>query len=74
MSAFTPENILQGPSGRWYHDGVDVTDRPVWWLCPAGHSWQASLAEREAGTECPRCEAGPRSRTRRHRTCRRGRR
>lgn len=74
MSAFSPENILQGPDGRWYHDGIDVTDRPVWWLCPVGHSWQASLAAREAGADCPRCKAGIGRVRRRHPACRRGRR
>jgi len=52
---FTPENIHRGEDGRWYHDGVDVTDRPVWWLCPEGHEYQRSLAQVIARPGCPDC-------------------
>lgn len=56
---FTPQNIIRGHDGRWYHDGVDVTDRPLWWLCPAGHEWQAPLAVRTGVHDpgCPTCWA-----------------
>ncbi|MGY1653303.1 zinc-ribbon domain-containing protein [Geodermatophilus sp. SYSU D01119] len=54
---FTPENIHQGDDGRWCHDGVDVTDRPVWWTCPQGHDYQRSIAGAIAAAgRCPGCE------------------
>ncbi|PRY39343.1 hypothetical protein LY71_12112 [Geodermatophilus tzadiensis] len=53
---FTPENIHQGDDDRWYHDGVDVTDRPVWFQCPEGHEYQFTLAEAVARrARCPEC-------------------
>lgn len=27
----------------------------AWWLCPKGHSWQASIGDRTSGGNCPRC-------------------
>lgn len=32
--------------------------KKVWWLCPHGHSYQASLLHRGHGTGCPLCNAG----------------
>lgn len=32
--------------------------RKVWWQCPVGHSYQASLSHRSHGTNCPICNAG----------------
>ena len=34
--------------------------RKVWWVCPAGHSYQASLLHRSGanGTNCPICNGG----------------
>ncbi len=29
--------------------------RRVWWQCPKGHSWQASVASRVLGCGCPVC-------------------
>lgn len=29
--------------------------RSVWWLCPNGHEWQASVAGRVAGRGCAQC-------------------
>ena len=54
---FTPEHILLGDDDRWYHDGVDVTDRPIWWLCRHGHEWQATLGLRTSPNDpgCPTC-------------------
>ncbi|MCK4574860.1 zinc-ribbon domain-containing protein, partial [candidate division WOR-3 bacterium] len=31
------------------------TDKKVWWLCSAGHAWQASVGERSRGKGCPYC-------------------
>ncbi len=55
---FTPENILSGNAGRWYHDGVDVTDVAIWWRCSSDHSWQASLGHRTSCADegCPVCD------------------
>lgn len=30
----------------------------VWWLCPKGHEYQASLLHRKHGTKCPICYSG----------------
>ena len=30
----------------------------VWWLCPEGHSYPASLNHRSTGTNCPICNSG----------------
>ena len=57
---FTPENILLGDDDRWYHDGFDVTEVPLWWHCHSGHHWQAPLALRTRPDDvgCPTCWAG----------------
>ena len=54
---FTPENIVEGPDGRWYHDDLDVTDHPLDWWCADGHTWMATLAARTAPGDagCPTC-------------------
>lgn len=56
---FTPANIVKGDDGRWYHDGEDVTDRPVWWKCGQGHSWEATIGARTSLDDvgCPTCWA-----------------
>lgn len=58
---FTPENIACGNDGRFYHDGIDVTDRPVAWQCPQGHEWWATLAIRTSPDDpgCPGCNPPP---------------
>lgn len=57
----SPENIYQGPDGRWYHDGTDVTDHPFAWRCAQGHAWEASLAIRTSANDpgCPTCNPAP---------------
>ena len=30
----------------------------IWWLCPEGHAYQATLLHRSSGTNCPRCNSG----------------
>ena len=43
------------------NEGFDPSDfmagsnRKVWWKCPLGHSWKASVAKRIDGTGCPHC-------------------
>ena len=32
--------------------------RKVWWLCPKGHEYRASLLHRGHGTNCPICNSG----------------
>ena len=41
-------------------DVMPGTARKVWWLCPAGHEYQASLNSRTSGqgTNCPICNSG----------------
>lgn len=34
------------------------TSKKVWWLCPKGHEYQASILHRGHGTACPICNAG----------------
>ena len=37
---------------------TDVTvssGKKVWWLCEKGHEWQATIASRNAGVQCPYC-------------------
>lgn len=39
----------------------DVTygaGKKVWWLCPEGHEYQATLGHRSSGTNCPICNSG----------------
>lgn len=37
-------------------DGVGPgSQRKVWWHCPAGHEYEARIANRTRGTGCPRC-------------------
>ena len=31
------------------------SDKKVWWKCPLGHSWRASISKRTNGTGCPYC-------------------
>lgn len=31
------------------------SNRKVWWLCAAGHEWEAAVADRQAGRGCPFC-------------------
>ena len=30
----------------------------IWWLCPEGHAYQATLLHRSSGTNCPKCNSG----------------
>ncbi|MGW1974243.1 zinc-ribbon domain-containing protein [Streptomyces sp. NPDC001889] len=34
------------------------SQRRVWWLCPAGHEYQARVSNRSRGTGCPTCAPG----------------
>lgn len=45
--ALTPENVAEGSHAR------------AWWLCPRGHSWQATVADRaHRASGCPSCRRG----------------
>lgn len=37
------------------HEVTCGSQRKVWWHCPHGHHWQAAVAERVRGVDCPRC-------------------
>ena len=39
----TPDDVTFGSRKR------------AWWRCPTGHSWQAMIYTRSAGTGCPYC-------------------
>ncbi len=30
----------------------------IWWVCPEGHEYTASLLHRSSGTNCPKCNSG----------------
>ena len=34
------------------------TGKKVWWLCPLGHEYQATVLHRSDGTNCPVCNSG----------------
>lgn len=38
------------------HDIAAYDNRSYYWLCPEGHSWRASPANRNKGTSCPFCQ------------------
>lgn len=42
----TPSDVFAGSAQK------------VWWECPLGHSYQATLLHRSHGTNCPICNAG----------------
>ena len=42
----TPRNVTYGSGKR------------VWWSCPRGHEYQASILHRSTGTNCPVCNSG----------------
>ena len=42
----TPQQVLAGSA------------RKIWWICPKGHEYQASLLHRGHGTNCPVCNSG----------------
>lgn len=52
---FNPANILDGKDGRWYWNGIDVTDRPLGWRCSNGHRYEETLGNRLADAKCPEC-------------------
>lgn len=33
------------------------SNRPVWWRCPQGHTWQQAVSDRTRGRGCPACYA-----------------
>lgn len=42
----TPQQVLAGSAKK------------IWWQCPMGHEYQASLLHRSHGTNCPICNSG----------------
>ncbi len=36
-------------------DFMAGSNRKVWWKCPLGHTWKASVSKRTNGTGCPHC-------------------
>ncbi|WP_131777215.1 zinc-ribbon domain-containing protein [Legionella impletisoli] len=37
------------------NDVTKASTKKVWWLCPKNHSYQASIAQRTYGHNCPKC-------------------
>ena len=56
--------ILQLPIRNWQQNGIPLKNvtygsgKKVWWLCPKGHEYQATLLHRSQGTNCPHCNSG----------------
>lgn len=48
----TKNGLLQ-PSSVSYGQG-----KKVWWICPEGHEYQATILHRSSGTGCPICNSG----------------
>lgn len=44
--SLTPKNVTHGMGKK------------VYWICPNGHSYQATILHRTSGTNCPICNAG----------------
>ena len=44
--SLTPQSVTHG------------TGKKVYWLCPKGHSYQATVLHRTSGTNCPICNSG----------------
>ena len=36
-------------------DVTAFSNKKVWWLCPMGHEWEASISHRSNGRRCPKC-------------------
>lgn len=58
------ETVLPDLASQWdYEKNGDLTpsdvlpgsERSVWWLCVNGHSWNARIANRKNGRDCPSC-------------------
>ena len=45
-NTLTPDSVVYG------------TAKKVWWLCPKGHEYKASILHRGHGTDCPICNSG----------------
>ena len=44
-------------------DLLPMSNRKVWWICKAGHSYRASPSERQNGNNCPKCNGHAKMRT-----------
>lgn len=56
--------INPGVANEWHpklngsftpYDYTANSGKRVWWLCPAGHEYQAVIRDRNQGTNCPSC-------------------
>lgn len=59
LASFRPDMAEQWhPTKNGRLSSRDVTarsGRKVWWMCPEGHEWQATVASRSSGGGCPVC-------------------
>lgn len=59
LASNRPELILEWDSGKNCYDPGKLglySQKKVWWICPKGHSWQASVHHRAIrGQGCPYC-------------------
>ena len=39
-----------------WQDFSPSSNKKVWWICPKGHEWQAVIANRVKGSNCPYCQ------------------
>lgn len=70
----TPEtclaNVNPNLSKEWHptknkpltpYDVTSCSSTKVWWLCPKGHEWQATIKNRTYNRGCPDCSSGSQS-------------
>lgn len=59
LSSFRPDVAEQWHSEKngplLPRDVTAMSGRRVWWICPKGHEWQATVASRSSGVGCPIC-------------------
>ena len=53
----TVEDVHRHTGQRWFLHGIDITHRPLWWRCTAGHMWQETICVRTSPQDagCPAC-------------------
>ena len=58
------ETVNPGLAKEWNHernvglfptDVLPTSNKKVWWKCAEGHEWEATIANRNNGTNCPYC-------------------
>ena len=53
-----PELLLEWDSKKNNFEPSEIaktSNKKIWWICPKGHEWEATIANRVHGTKCPIC-------------------